>query len=130
MLDTNIWVASIGWRGAAYRIREFVQAGTFTSVISLPILVEVTRVLRQYFAFSDDLAYEWYCHLGTISEIVVPLHSLEVIKADPDDNKFIECAVTGQAIYIVSQDADLLRLGQYENIKIVNVQTFLKTYQP
>ncbi len=125
VLDTNIWIASINWRGTAFQIREFAQAGTFTSITSLPALVEVSRVLRQYFAFSDEVAYEWYCHIGELSEIVLPVQELNVVVDDPDDNKFIECAVEGNAQYIVSQDKDLLRLKQYRDIQIVNAQTFL-----
>ncbi len=58
VLDTNIWVASIKWRGNPYHIRELAQARVFTSVTSLPILVEVARVLREYFGFSDEQTYE------------------------------------------------------------------------
>ncbi|MCB0153713.1 MAG: PIN domain-containing protein [Anaerolineae bacterium] len=56
VLDTNIWVSGIIWRGRPYRIRKLGQEQTFILVTSLPILVEVTRVLREYFEFSDELA--------------------------------------------------------------------------
>jgi predicted nucleic acid-binding protein len=44
---------------------------------------------------------------------------------DPADNKIIECAVTAGSDYIVTGDKDLLRLGQYDAIRIVNVADFL-----
>jgi predicted nucleic acid-binding protein len=43
---------------------------------------------------------------------------------DPDDNKFIECAVAGDVSYIVSRDAYLLRLRQYQQIQIVDDKVF------
>lgn len=43
---------------------------------------------------------------------------------DPDDDKFLECAVAGQADYIVTADNDLLSLGEIENIPIMDVPMF------
>ncbi len=125
VLDTNIWVASILWRGRAYRIRDLAERGVFTSVLSLPILAEVTRVLREHFRLSDEEAYRWHCHIGLISEIVVPTRSLNAVPGDPADNKFLECAIEGGVQYVVSRDEDLLRLGQYESVQIVDDVRFL-----
>jgi predicted nucleic acid-binding protein len=48
---------------------------------------------------------------------------LNVIKYDPPDNRILECAVTSGADYM-SGDKDLLRLGQYDAIRIVTVSNF------
>jgi len=125
VLDTNIWVASIRWSGRPRRIREFAERGVFTSVLSLAILAEITRVLREYFGLSDEEAYEWHCRIGESSEIVTPICFLNAVLDDPDDNKFVECAVEGRARYIVSRDDDLLRLGQYDTVQIVDDTEFL-----
>ncbi len=54
---------------------------------------------------------------------------LDVVKADPEDNKIIECAVTAGSDYIVTGDKDLLRLGSYDAIRILNASDFLKLKQ-
>lgn len=46
---------------------------------------------------------------------------------DPGDDKFLECAVGGQADYIVTADNDLLSLDAIENIPIVDVPMFWRT---
>jgi putative PIN family toxin of toxin-antitoxin system len=46
---------------------------------------------------------------------------------DPDDDKFPECAVGGQADYIMTADNDLLSLGEIETIPIVDVPMFWRT---
>lgn len=51
---------------------------------------------------------------------------LDVVKADPDDNKIIACAVESNAQYIISGDHHLTDLKKYENIRIVNPDMFLK----
>lgn len=127
VLDTNIWVASIHWWGKPYQIRKYAEQGIFTSVLSLAILTEVMYVLRTHFRLSDEEAYEWYCRLGESAEIVFPVHPLNVVVDDPDDNKFVECAVEGHAAYLVSRDNDLLRLGQYEKLQIVDDAEFLES---
>lgn len=46
---------------------------------------------------------------------------------DPDDDKFLECAVAAEADYVVSADADLLSLREVESIPIVDMPTFWRT---
>ena len=68
---------------------------------------------------------------------IVPIFSaMEIIQAtskadicrDPDDNKFISCAIDGHCYYVVSGDKDLLSLEQFGNIKIVTVAEFLELF--
>jgi putative PIN family toxin of toxin-antitoxin system len=94
-------------------------------VLSSAILAEITRVLREYFGLSDEEAYEWHCRIGESSELVTHTRLLNAVPGDPDDNKFVECAVEGRSKYIVSRDNDLLRLGQYDSVQIVDDAEFL-----
>jgi predicted nucleic acid-binding protein len=50
------------------------------------------------------------------------------VQDDPDDNKFIECALECRADYIVSGDTHLLNLKEYEGIKIINAGEFLEVF--
>ncbi len=50
---------------------------------------------------------------------------LNIVKEDPDDDKFIECAVSLNAEYIITGDKALRAVGQYKNIKIVTPKEFL-----
>jgi putative PIN family toxin of toxin-antitoxin system len=47
-----------------------------------------------------------------------------VICRDPDDDKFIECAIDAKALYIVSGDNDLLTIKEYEGIQIITAKDF------
>ena len=47
---------------------------------------------------------------------------------DPDDNKFIACAVDAKAIYVVSGDKDLLTVKNYNEIEIVTAKEFYERY--
>ena len=70
VLDTNIWLASIEWHGRCYRIRRYSEEHKFIPVSSLSILAELTRVLRRDFGYSDDDAYYWYNHIGSLCDLV------------------------------------------------------------
>ena len=52
------------------------------------------------------------------------------MKADPDDDRVLECAVAGRADYIVSGDRHLLKLGSYDDIPILTVRQFLNKIEP
>jgi len=53
---------------------------------------------------------------------------IKVVKADPDDNKFIECALALKAKVIISGDKTLGAIGEYMGIKITTPQQFLRDY--
>ena len=50
------------------------------------------------------------------------------ICCDPDDDKFINCAIDVKAIYIVSGDNDLLAIKNFEGIEIVTAREFYDKY--
>ena len=62
-----------------------------------------------------------------IVSVIEPLSHVRVCR-DPDDNKFIECALDGQCNYIVSGDKDLLDIKRFKNIRIISVSEFLGLY--
>ena len=47
---------------------------------------------------------------------------------DSDDDKFIACAVSASADFIVSGDKDLLDVGKYKSVKIISASEFLKMF--
>ena len=49
-----------------------------------------------------------------------------IIKDDPSDNKFLECAVTVGADYIISRDIHILKIKEFEGIKIVSPELFVR----
>ena len=58
--------------------------------------------------------------LQPVATVVAPPPSLNIIKDDPADNRVLECAVAGKASYIVTGDAHLLQLKEYQRIVILN----------
>ncbi len=131
VIDTNILVsAHIAPSGSPAQVLDAWIRKQIRLLISPAILAEYERILRrpriasrhglspsEISAVIDDLR-----ELGTIVHVT---SQLNVITQDPTDNKFIECAVDGEAEYIVSGDHHLLTLGVYNGIQIVRPDVFL-----
>ena len=60
------------------------------------------------------------------SEIILPPLLPPVIQADPSDDKFLECAVAGEAACIVTGDKHLLKLLKFRRISILKPRKFLE----
>jgi predicted nucleic acid-binding protein len=64
-------------------------------------------------------------YLGKVATFVDPQIKLDVIEDDPDDNRVLECALTGGATYIISGDTHLLNVKEYQGIVILSPAGFL-----
>lgn len=60
-----------------------------------------------------------------MARTVKPAVQLDIIKEDPPDNRILECGAAAGSEFIVSGDKDLLRLGCYDSMRILNVSDFL-----
>jgi len=128
--DANVWISGINWdRGAGYQIRLHWEARRFQHYISAEILYEIIRVLREVFEYPDEKLYDWYWLLLASSVFVVPRMIINAIQEDPEDNKFLACAVEGGVDYIVSEDEDLQRLGAYDSIVVLGKVEFLEALE-
>ena len=61
--------------------------------------------------------------------LVKPEEKLDVIVSDESDNRYVECAVAGNAQYIVTGDEHLLALGEYEGIAILTPAAFVALHE-
>ncbi len=58
-----------------------------------------------------------------------PQITVDLIKADPDDNRILECALAADVKYIVTGDPHLLNLESFDKIKIISPATFVAEFQ-
>ncbi len=98
----------------------------YTLMISPAIIREVAGTLRDKFVWPEPEIVRLIKVLARVGELVTPQITLDVIEADPDDNRILECAVAGQANVIVSGDRDLRRLRVYDGIPIVVPRDFMR----
>ena len=120
ILDTNIIISGIFWKGASEKVLYSWVNDKFKLVISLEIIAEIIKTLMNFkikLSFNDILL--WLSIILWKAELVEPEKKIDIIKDDLDDNKFLEAAITGNADLIISQDKHLLNLKEYEGVRIV-----------
>jgi len=129
VLDTNVFISGIHWKGASDKVVEAWGDDRFELVSSEEIIQELAETLLNFKKpLSQEDIMHWISLIAAKAVIVAPLIKCDVIKADPDDNKFLEAAVEGNADYIVSQDHHLLDIEEFQGIKIVKPDEFLKLF--
>lgn len=126
VLDTNIFISGIFWRGSSNKVLFDWKEGKFTLVASLETVAEIIKVLKDFkIVLPDDMVKEWIDLIIRNSIIVEPKERINVVKDDLKDNIFIEAAVAGNADYIVTQDNHLLKLEEFKGIRIITPEKFL-----
>ena len=131
VLDTNVLVSAIGWKGPPARILRACRAGRFSLLTSPQLLEELTRVLTyarlRVIARHPDLPQilRW---LHDPERTVFSRRSIEIVKVDPSDNRVLEAAVEGHAEAVISGDDHLLRLRNFDGIPIVTAAGFCRRW--
>ena len=127
VIDTNVFVSSV-FGGLPRKVVELWFDGRITLCISEPIVTEYQRVLREIGAVSEAeeraLIEAFASGEGVLYTADPP--AIEGVSSDPDDDKFLECALELEAGSVVSGDSDLLKLGFYMGIPILTPREFLE----
>ena len=127
ILDTNIFISGLFWKGDSYKILMLWKDKKFQLVTSKEIIDEIIRVLKDFkIRLPDDILKELINLIIKNSIFVKPKERFNV-SIDKGDNKFIDAAFEANADYIISQDKDLLNLKEFKNIKIINPKEFLRS---
>jgi len=131
VLDTNVIVSGFLWKGAPYQLLKAADHREIEILSSIEILEEVERV------FEEDRLKPAVRRAGLSARLIMnKIYSIvtavdaeedvTVVEEDPEDNKFLECAIEGEADYIVSGDKHLLGLGNYKEIRIIRPREMLE----
>jgi putative PIN family toxin of toxin-antitoxin system len=130
VVDTNVFVSSF-FGGILRQIVDHWFSGELILCISRPILKEYFDVLSR-FQFDEALLGRLITALEKGSNILFVDNPKEQnwIEDDPADNKFIACALSLHAEYVVSGDLHLNKAGKIENVKIVRPREILSLFEP
>ncbi len=123
VVDTNILISALGWKGNEYNLVRKVFQRELDISISPELLDEFRGVAsRSKLGFSSEAIEEFVDVLIRLADVVVPKRKVSVIEGDPADNRVLECALASKADLLVSGDRHLLKLGEYKGIRIVSAR--------
>jgi len=127
ILDTNVFISGVFWKGPPFEILKAWQEQRFRIAISPPILDEYRRVSEEMMKKRPFPVLTSILRIIELhSEMVEPVSFAKPVCSDPDDDKFLEAALAAHADYVVSGDAALLNLKHHRGIGIVRPARFLK----
>jgi uncharacterized protein len=132
VFDTNVIVSYfLSPTGTpAYLLAQWEQhTAPFDVIVSEAILTEYAQSLAypqviSHHKKSEKQIDEYISLFRKLAILIDPREEVTLIKDDPDDNKFLSCALTGHAEYIVSGDRDLLDVEEYRGIHILTPRAF------
>lgn len=108
VLDSNVLVSALGWRGPEWKVYRACREGRLQMATSPALLEELTRVLAYpKFEFTEEEITAFEADIRTHARIISPTRRLHVISDDPADNEVLECALVANAPWIVSGDPHL-----------------------
>jgi putative PIN family toxin of toxin-antitoxin system len=129
VLDTNVFISGIFFSGPPYQILKAWRDGRLQLLLSEEILAEYHRVGE---LLSDEYPHvdlRPFLELLTINtELVTPQKLPNQVCDDPDDDKFIACALAGKSKIIISGDKHLLKVSGYKGIKVLRPRKFVDEY--
>ena len=130
VIDTNVFVSSF-FGGNPRKIIDLWKKGKISLCVSKNILDEYIEVLQRI-GLGDGREVEELLSLfakGFNILFTTKTPKTKAVRDDPDDDKFIECAVGLKAEVIITGDKALKAMNEYMGIKILTPQQFLKTYK-
>jgi putative PIN family toxin of toxin-antitoxin system len=131
VVDTNIFVSSF-FGGHPRKIIDRWKEGRITLCLTREIINEYTSVLVRL-GLTDEKELSELLHLfaaGKGIRFAAKTPSLKIVRRDPSDDKFIECAVALKAGHIITGDKALLSVKNYSGIEIVTAREFLSAHFP
>lgn len=128
VLDTNCLLISLSRKSKYYPVWKDFFEGKYTLCYTNDILTEYEEILTQ--KVGQEIAG------NIISAILMRENTMKLdvrfhfnlIQSDPDDNKFVDCAITANARYIVTQDHhfDVLHHIDFPKVDVIDIEEFLK----
>lgn len=128
VLDTNVLISTLLFGGQMSAIREAWRKTRIVPVLSRETFQEFVDALG-YPKFSlsrEEIAFLIEDEVLPYFEVVSADENVAGVCRDADDDKFLSCAVSAGAGYLVSGDKDLLELKKFRGVRIVSPASFIK----
>ncbi|MBI1821572.1 MAG: putative toxin-antitoxin system toxin component, PIN family [Nitrospirae bacterium] len=129
ILDTNVFISGVFFAGPPYQILKAWQDGKIKLLLSPDIFEEYERVGKALSSQFPSINLNSILSFITIkAEIIFAQELSERVSEDPDDDKFLACALSGKCKVIISGDKHLLRVSGFKGIEVIKPRQFFDEY--
>ena len=128
VLDTNCLIQSVSPRSKYHAVWESFVSGENRLCITNEIIEEYIEILQKLVGYEVSEYIVKTIINSPFTEFFTPYYHFGLIKADPDDNKFVDCAIVARARYVVTNDHhyDVLKEIPFPKVQIISIQDFMK----
>ena len=129
IIDTNVFVSGVFFSGPPFEILDAWRRKKVTLIISPDILGEYQRIgdaLGERFPGVD--LEPWIELLILKAKLVEAPPLTQGICTDPDDDKFLACAIASRTKLIVRGDKHLLDISGYKGVTALKPRAFVDRY--
>ena len=126
VLDTNCLLRAVPPKSDYHCILTGLQEGRYTLCFSNEVLLEYEELLIRFYGKQlTNYVFNFFLY-STNAFLVTPYFQWNLIYADPDDNKFVDCALNAGADFIVTSDKhfNVLKSLSFPPIKVIDIDTF------
>jgi putative PIN family toxin of toxin-antitoxin system len=126
VLDTNCLLRAAPNKADYHCILKALQQGRYTLCCSNDILMEYEELLTRFYSWKSADHIMNFIFYSDNTLLITPYFQWNLIPYDPDDNKFVDCALNAGADYIVTNDQhfNVLKSLDFPPIKVVSLETF------
>jgi putative PIN family toxin of toxin-antitoxin system len=128
VIDTNVIVSALLFGGTPGELISLWKNNLIRPLVSKKIIGEYIKVLSypKFKLTENEIHYLIYSEILPFFDVIPSGSKERIVPDDPTDDKFIECAVSGKADYVISGDRHLLSLVICNDIKMVDPSQFIK----
>jgi len=126
VLDTNCLLPSIFNNSPYFWVWEAFCEGRFILCCTTEMFHEYEELLSQFYSPEISESVMHTINNAKNTELIIPHYKWNLIFTDPDDNKFVDCALNAGADYIVTNDRhfNILKSFNFPPIKVIDIKTF------
>lgn len=131
VIDTNCLVQMLSAHGSYYSAWQAYRRGEYMLCVSNEILNEYQEVIERVanVTVADNVIHAIIRSPHTL--LFTPQYRFHLIEQDPDDNKFVDCAIIANADYIVSEDShfNVLKAISFPSVRVIRLDEFINSIE-
>ena len=128
VLDTNVLFVSVSEFSDYHPIYRALKDYQYELVVTTDVMMEYGEVIGD--EMGQDVADDLLAFLTHASNVhkITKYYYWRLIKADPDDDKFVDAAVAGNVDFIVTDDRHfrVLKTVSFPKVRVISTDEFLK----
>ena len=128
VLDTNVLLVSISRRSRYHPVFQAFENKRFSLFVTTDILLEYEETIGWHMgAETAKNVLEGLLRVSNLA-LIQKFYYWQLVTADPDDDKFVDCAVASNADFLVTNDGhfNVLKKIPFPKVEILNADDFLE----